>query len=121
MLQTTAHLDVSTRKMNQTPSCFGLRPSTQTHASGFVCHFRASPVGAASAGDQTFFVCGCWLGSSACASAAAAVPAVPQVATSLSPVELPASSTDPRRALKEYKVGWALLLPQCVAHGPGWS
>jgi hypothetical protein len=33
------------------------------------------------------------------------------LATALNPVELPASSTDPRKALKEYKVGRRTLFP----------
>lgn len=76
------------------------------------------------AGEQTFFVCRSWLGSSACSlQYSSAAPPLLKTATSLSPVELLPSSTDPRRALKEYKVSTVLptLKEQlCIAQQCGW-
>lgn len=56
------------------------------------------------AGDQAFFVCGGWLGSSSCGKQGASLPASCRLATALEPAELPASTVDPRKALKDYTV-----------------
>lgn len=57
------------------------------------------------AGDQVFFVCGGWLGSSSsCVKQGASLPASCRLATALEPAELPATTVDPRKALKDYTV-----------------